>query len=136
MCYGISDMSIGHSGIVFRVLCPKISTGQEKLAPTGLHGLHVFATLVLTGVMVLNRIMVLTRVIVLTRVMVLTRVIVLNCVMVLTRVMVLNRVMVSTHVIVFTCVMVSTRATVIAQNILINIFKTTNFDISNIAILI
>ena len=38
-------MSSGHSGIVFRVLCPKISTGQEKLAPTGLHGLHVFATL-------------------------------------------------------------------------------------------
>ena len=30
----------------FRVLYPKISTGQEKLALTGLHGLHVFATLV------------------------------------------------------------------------------------------
>ena len=38
-------MSMGHSGIVFRVLCPKVSTGQEKLALTGLHGLHVFATL-------------------------------------------------------------------------------------------
>ena len=36
---------MGHSGIVFRVLCPKISTGQEKLAPPGLHGLHVFAPL-------------------------------------------------------------------------------------------
>ena len=47
MCYGISDMSNGHNGTVFRVLYPKISTGQEKLAPTGLHGLHVFATLVL-----------------------------------------------------------------------------------------
>ena len=30
---------------VFRVLCPKISTGLEKLAPTGWHGWHVFATL-------------------------------------------------------------------------------------------
>ena len=48
MCYGISDMSIGHSGIVFRVLCPKISTGREKLAPAGWHGWHVFATLALT----------------------------------------------------------------------------------------
>ena len=48
MCYGISDMSIGHSGTVFRVLCPKISTGQEKLAPTGRHGRHVFATLQLS----------------------------------------------------------------------------------------
>ena len=38
-------MSMGHSVIVFRVLSPKISTSQEKLAPTGLHGLHVFATL-------------------------------------------------------------------------------------------
>ena len=28
----------------FRVLFPKISTGQKKLAPTGLHSLHVFAT--------------------------------------------------------------------------------------------
>ena len=45
MCYGISDISIGHSGTFFRVVCPKISTSQEKLAPTGLHGLHVFATL-------------------------------------------------------------------------------------------
>ena len=45
MCYGLSDMSNGHNGTVFRVLYPKISTGQEKLAPTGLHGLHVFATL-------------------------------------------------------------------------------------------
>ena len=26
---------------------PKISTGQEKLAPTGWHGWHVFATLIL-----------------------------------------------------------------------------------------
>ena len=45
MCYGISDISNGHNGTVFRVLYPKISTGQEKLALTGLHGLHVFATL-------------------------------------------------------------------------------------------
>ena len=29
----------------FCVLCPKISTGLEKLAPTGWHGWHVFATL-------------------------------------------------------------------------------------------
>ena len=35
-------MSNGHNGTVFRVLYPKISTGQEKLAPTGR---HVFATL-------------------------------------------------------------------------------------------
>ena len=45
ICYGLSDISIGHSGKVFRVLCPKISTGQKKLAPTGWHGRHVFATL-------------------------------------------------------------------------------------------
>ena len=37
--------SNGHNGTVFRVLYPKISTGQEKLAPTGRHGRHVFATL-------------------------------------------------------------------------------------------
>ena len=42
----ISDISNGHNGTVFRVLYPKISTGQEKLALTGLHGLHVFATLI------------------------------------------------------------------------------------------
>ena len=30
---------------IFSVLCPKISTGLEKLAPTGWHGWHVFATL-------------------------------------------------------------------------------------------
>ena len=29
----------------FCVLSPKISTGLEKLAPTGWHGWHVFATL-------------------------------------------------------------------------------------------
>ena len=46
MCYGISDMSIGHSGTVFRVLCPIISIGQEELAPTGRHGRHFFATLI------------------------------------------------------------------------------------------
>ena len=28
-------------------VCPKISTGLEKLAPTGWHGWHVFATLIL-----------------------------------------------------------------------------------------
>ena len=50
MCYGITDISIGHSGTFFRVVCPKISTSQEKLAPTGLHGLHVFATLQWNGV--------------------------------------------------------------------------------------
>ena len=27
------------------MLCPKISTSQKKLAPTGRHGRHVFATL-------------------------------------------------------------------------------------------
>ena len=45
ICYGVSDISIGHSGKVFCVLCPKISTGQKKLAPTGRHGRHVFAAL-------------------------------------------------------------------------------------------
>ena len=30
---------------VFCVLFPKISTGQKKIAPTGRHGWHVFATL-------------------------------------------------------------------------------------------
>ena len=47
MRYGTSDMRIRHNGtVVFcRVLCPKISTGLEKLAPTGWHGWHVFATL-------------------------------------------------------------------------------------------
>ena len=40
--YGISDMINGYNGTVFRVLYPKISTGQEKLVPTGR---HVFATL-------------------------------------------------------------------------------------------
>ena len=39
---------IGHSGTIFRVLFSKISTGQEKLAPTGRHGRHVFATLTIT----------------------------------------------------------------------------------------
>ena len=29
----------------FCVLCPKNSTGLKKLAPTGWHGWHVFATL-------------------------------------------------------------------------------------------
>ena len=29
----------------FCVLCPKISTGLEKLAPTGWHGWNAFATL-------------------------------------------------------------------------------------------
>ena len=38
-------MDNGHNGTVFRVLYPKISTGQEKLAPTGRHGRHVSATL-------------------------------------------------------------------------------------------
>ena len=28
------------------MLCPKISTSWEKLAPTGRHGRHVFATLI------------------------------------------------------------------------------------------
>ena len=35
------------NGTVVCMLCPKISTSLKKLAPTGLHGLHVFATLVL-----------------------------------------------------------------------------------------
>ena len=44
-------MSNGHNGTVFCVLCPKISTGQEKLAPTGRYGWHVFATLdLVTGI--------------------------------------------------------------------------------------
>ena len=30
------------------VLCPKISTGWEKIAPTGWYGWHVFATLILS----------------------------------------------------------------------------------------
>ena len=38
-------MRIGHNGTVVCILCPKISTSLKKLAPTGLHGLHVFATL-------------------------------------------------------------------------------------------
>ena len=38
-------MSNGRSGTVFRVLCKKISTGQEKLAPIDWHDWHVFATL-------------------------------------------------------------------------------------------
>ena len=42
MCYGISDMSIGHNGTVVCMLCPKISTSLKKLAPTSR---HVFATL-------------------------------------------------------------------------------------------
>ena len=48
MLYDVSDMSQcsqqnGHSGtFFFCVLCPKISTGREKLAPAGW---HVFATL-------------------------------------------------------------------------------------------
>ena len=44
VCYGTSDMIIMEQ--FFRVLCPKISTGLEKLAPTGWHGWHVFATLI------------------------------------------------------------------------------------------
>ena len=36
------------NGINFRVLCPKISTGREKLAPAGWHGWHVFATLLVS----------------------------------------------------------------------------------------
>ena len=32
------------------MLCPKISTSWGKLAPTGRHGRHVFATLVTRGV--------------------------------------------------------------------------------------
>ena len=35
----------GQFWVIFGVLYPKISTGQEKLAPTGRHGRHVFATL-------------------------------------------------------------------------------------------
>ena len=35
----------GQFWVIFGVLYPKISTGQEKLAPTGRHGWHVFATL-------------------------------------------------------------------------------------------
>ena len=53
VCYGISDMCNGHNGTVFRVLYPKISTGQEKLALTGLHGLHVFATLAVGNVLMM-----------------------------------------------------------------------------------
>ena len=33
------------------MLYPKVSTGQEKLVPTGLHGLHVFATLLCNIIM-------------------------------------------------------------------------------------
>ena len=42
----ISDMSIGRNGNVVCMLCPKISASWEKLAPTGRHGRHVFATLI------------------------------------------------------------------------------------------
>ena len=35
----------GQFWVIFGVLYPKISTGQEKLAPTGRHGRPVFATL-------------------------------------------------------------------------------------------
>ena len=49
-CNAISDMSIGHSGTVFCVLCKKISTGREKLAPIDWHYWHVFATLLIYGV--------------------------------------------------------------------------------------
>ena len=42
VCYGVSD---GQNSTVFRMLFPKISTGQKKLAPTVWHGWHVFATL-------------------------------------------------------------------------------------------
>ena len=50
VCYDLSDRSRhsqqnGHSGNVFRVLCPKTSTGGGKKAPTGWHDWHVFATL-------------------------------------------------------------------------------------------
>ena len=45
-CIMVSDMRHGHNSTVFRVLFTKISTGQKKLAPTGWHGWHVFATLV------------------------------------------------------------------------------------------
>ena len=45
MCCGISDTSIEHNGTVVCMLCSKSSTSLKKLAPTGLHGLHVFATL-------------------------------------------------------------------------------------------
>ena len=30
VCYGVSDMSHGHNSTVFRVLFPKISTGQKN----------------------------------------------------------------------------------------------------------
>ena len=33
------------NGTVVCMLCPKISTSLKKLAPTGPHGRHVFATL-------------------------------------------------------------------------------------------
>ena len=49
-CYDIRDMSNGHSRTVFRVLCKKISTGREKLAPIDWHDWHVFATLQQTWV--------------------------------------------------------------------------------------
>ena len=51
MCYGVlSDMNHGPNSTVFRVLFPKISTGQIKLAPTGWHGWYVFATLVVDSI--------------------------------------------------------------------------------------
>ena len=37
----------GQIWVIFGVLYPKICTGQEKLAPTGRHGRHDFATLYL-----------------------------------------------------------------------------------------
>ena len=50
VCYGISDIIIGHNGTVVCMLQPKISTSWKKLAPTGRHGRHVFATLII-GIM-------------------------------------------------------------------------------------
>ena len=41
-------MSHGLDSTVVCVLFPKISSGQKKLAPTGWHGWHVFATLIFT----------------------------------------------------------------------------------------
>ena len=51
----ISVMSIGHNGTVVCMLCPKISTSWEKLAQTGRHGRHVFATQVHSEICTLER---------------------------------------------------------------------------------
>ena len=50
----------GQFWVIFGMLYPKISTSQEKLAPTGWHGRHVFATLLMDTPHILDRFIVLS----------------------------------------------------------------------------